>query len=202
MRHGPAQPVKDPADLSSVERAEPWQAGGHVKRLSAIFGFVFLLIAALPAPLAAQSQQDEGINSFASQCFSPLLIGRTAARTLTIGGVRHDFYDLRPFSPSAPISEPSGRAVTPGTDRRCEVAFDGDGVEAAIAAIEDALDFEDITEVAEVPEGFPAQPGTTFIAARFLNPNRIAVVQVGTREGPNGLETFLNVERLKPLDGS
>ncbi|WP_254796861.1 hypothetical protein [Sulfitobacter albidus] len=50
-----------------------------------------------------------------------------------------------------------------------------------------------------MPETFPAQDGTTFIAARQLNPKRIAVVQVGTRPGPNGTETFVSVERLDPL---
>jgi hypothetical protein len=44
------------------------------------------------------------------------------------------------------------------------------------------------------------QDGTEFVAARYLNPNRIAVVQVGTRLGPNGIETFINVERLQPSE--
>ena len=135
--------------------------------------------------------------AFADHCFSPFLTTERAAQVLP---ERHDFYDLRPFRPSNPISEPTGRPATPGTDRRCEVAFDGADVEAGIAGVIQGLRQEGITTEADVPADFPAQPGTEFIAARQLNPNRIAVVQVGTRPGPNGVETFLNVERLVPLN--
>ena len=38
--------------------------------------------------------------------------------------------------------------------------------------------------------------GTSLLGARRLNPRRVAVVHTGTRPGPNGIETFLNVERL------
>jgi len=129
------------------------------------------------------------------------MTGTRAATVLALGGGRHDFYDTRPFRPGTPISEPGQRAPTPGTDRRCEVAFDGDYVDESVAAILEALALEDITKKAEVPADFPTIAGTEVIEARFLNPNRIAVVQVGTRAGPNGVETFMNVERLVPLDG-
>ena len=68
------------------------------------------------------------------------------------------------------------------------------------AAVLMGLEREGILTEAAVPEAFPAQSGTALIAARYLNPNRIAVVQVGTRPGPNGIETFINVERLEPSE--
>ena len=135
--------------------------------------------------------------AFADHCFSPFLTAALAEAHLP---ARHDFYDLDPFSAANSVSPAIARAVTPGTDRRCEVVFDGDDVGAGIAGVLQGLSQEGIDTEAEVPADFPAQDGTEFIAARQLNPNRIAVVQVGTRSGPNGIETFINVERLVPLD--
>ena len=63
-----------------------------------------------------------------------------------------------------------------------------------------ALIQEGLTErLIEVPAGFPVAPGAKIAKAVQLNPDRIAVLQIGTRPGPNGVETFLNVERLIPL---
>ncbi|MEM9320596.1 MAG: succinyl-CoA synthetase subunit beta [Pseudomonadota bacterium] len=148
--------------------------------------------------MSAQSglAQADAASAFADHCFSPFLTAQAAAANLPSG---HDFYDLDPFRDSNPISEPRGRPATPGTDRRCEVAFDGADVEAGIAAVTQGLRKEGIDTEAAVPADFPAQAGTGFIAARQLNPTRIAVVQVGTRPGPNGVETFISVERLVPL---
>ena len=148
------------------------------------------------APLAAPASEACAIAAFGAHCFSPFL---TAARATEVLPARHDFYDLRPFSGANPVSEPRLRAATPGTDRRCEVAFDGNAVEAAVQTVAAALEREGIRLVAEIPKDFAIQPGAEFTAARQLNPRRIAVVQVGTRPGPNGLETFMNVERLAPL---
>lgn len=160
------------------------------------------MLCAVVLSAAALARADEVLpgqagQAFADHCFSPLLTAELAADHLP---ARHDFYDLRPFRPSNPISEPTGRPATPGTDRRCEVAFDGADVQAGIAGVVKGLEQEGIVTEAEVPQGFAAQPGTAFVAARQLNPNRIAVVQVGTRPGPNGVETFINVERLTPLN--
>ena len=159
----------------------------------------FVVIAATRAQ--AQDAGNAAVSSaaFAGNCFSPFLTAELAAGLVTPDR-RVDFYDLRPFRPSNPVAEPQGRAVTPGTDRRCEVAFDGANVAAGIMGAVSGLRAEGIDSVVEVPADFPAQPGTQFIEARQLNPNRIAVVQVGTRPGPNGLETFINVERLVPLN--
>jgi hypothetical protein len=113
-----------------------------------------------------------------------------------------EFYDLRPFSSAAP-SPVTGRAATPGTDRRCEVAVDGDATALAENWLATGLQREGLDKrPAPVPDDFPRLPGLRMIAAAQLNPNRIAVVQVGVRPGPNGQETYMNVERLTPLDGS
>lgn len=150
-----------------------------------------LVLSAMPA-----SASESALTAFSTHCFSPLL---TAARAEAVLPSRHDFYDLRPFRAANDVSPPMGRAATPGTDRRCEVAFDGEAVEAGVATVAAALAREGILTDTDVPDGFQRQEGTEFIAARRLNPRRIAVVQVGTRPGPTGTETFLNVERLEPL---
>ena len=137
---------------------------------------------------------------FAENCFSPFLTAASAQEKMTLPGVRIDFYDLGPFSNADP-SPAKGRAATPGTDRRCEIAFDGDhGTLAADAAVQ-GLTTEGIATDAPLPTTHTdaGLSGTTLLAARFLNPKRIAVVHTGTRPGPNGVETFLLVERLTPL---
>ncbi|MEL7099786.1 MAG: succinyl-CoA synthetase subunit beta [Pseudomonadota bacterium] len=147
--------------------------------------------------LAGPATAEPAIAAFAAHCFSPLMTSERAGTVFA--GLRYDFYDLDPFSAANARSSPTGRAVTPGTDRRCEVAFDGAAVRAGETAVLDALEREGITRAAGVPADFPVMDGSDVVAARFLNPRRIAVVQIGTRPGPNGVETFLNVERLEPL---
>lgn len=155
--------------------------------------FLMMLGMMIGAPVTAS---EAARDAFAAHCFSPFLTAQIAGDVLPES---HDFYDLRPFRATNPMSPAQGRPVTPGTDRRCEVAFDGPAVAAGVATMTDALAGEGITRQADVPEDFILQPGTEFAAARHLNPRRIAVVQVGTRPGPNGVETFMNVERLTPL---
>jgi hypothetical protein len=177
-------------------RAEPQTRGSkfwlalHVGAM----GFFMVIVA---GHLMAASHTDAP-GAFSDHCFTPLLTAETAAERLA--PARVDFYDLRPFSSANAVSDPAGRPATPGTDRRCEVAFDGANIDAGVDAVVAGLTREGILTEAEVPAAFPAQPGADFIAARFLNPNRIAVVQVGTRPGPNGIETFINVERLEPSE--
>ena len=138
-----------------------------------------------------------GIDAFASNCFSPRLTADKAAEVFNFANVRHDFYDLDPFTSAAP-SFAKG-AVTPGTDRRCEVSFYGDFAQDAVTAVAARLLSEGIRTPADVPATHEKlrTSGTALLAARRLNPRKIAVVHVGTRTGPNGLETFLNVERLR-----
>jgi len=89
---------------------------------------------------------------------------------------------------------------TPGTNRRCEVSFPGDHVEDATETLRSAMQGPPVFgTVTELPDGFEAHDGTHFIQARLLNSRGIrAVVHVGTRDGPDGQETFINVERLPP----
>lgn len=140
---------------------------------------------------------DRASNAFAAHCFSPYMTAGRAEEVLASTGARVEFYDLDPFSNASP-SPVTGRVATPGTDRRCEVAFDGaHGALAANAAVA-GLEREGIRTDAPLPDGYEATDETALLAARQLNPNRVAVVHVGTRPGPNGVETFLTVERLMP----
>ncbi|MEJ6390688.1 succinyl-CoA synthetase subunit beta [Gymnodinialimonas ulvae] len=137
--------------------------------------------------------------AFASHCFSPFMTAARADEVLASTGARVDFYDLDPLSDVAP-SQVTGRAATLGTDRRCEVAFDGDHAELAASAAVAGLEMEGIRTEAPLPDRYQPVDSTVLLAARQLNPRRIAVVHVGTRPGPNGVETFLFVERLMPLE--
>ncbi|WP_299648700.1 succinyl-CoA synthetase subunit beta [uncultured Tateyamaria sp.] len=155
----------------------------------------FGLCAALAAPAGAGVHP--AISAFADHCFSPFLTAATAAAHLSAPGARVAFYDLDPVS--AVASSPSDN-VAPGTDRRCSVAIDGNHVDDATWAVENALMREGITDPASVPGTYAQTDGTALLAARYLNPNRIAVVIVETRPGTNGIETHMTVERLLPLD--
>ena len=140
-----------------------------------------------------------GVHVFASHCFSPFMTGAKAAAIFDADALRYDFYDLDPFSSAAP-SPVTGRAATQGTDRRCEIAFDGDFRQQAATATINALKAEGILTKADLPSTHTEIEGTQLLAARHLNPKRIAVVHVGLRPGPNGDETFLLVERLVPAN--
>jgi hypothetical protein len=148
--------------------------------------------------LSPETDARAGIMAFAENCFSPRLTAGKAAKVFGIANVTHDFYDLEPFTDAAP-SPATNRAATPGTDRRCEVAFFGDYTDPAVQAVTARLTREGITTPVETPAIHEdlRTSGTALLAARRLNRQKIAVVHVGTRPGPNGVETFLNVERLR-----
>jgi hypothetical protein len=162
-----------------------------------------LIAAALLAPHPVVAQGDavaaRASQAFADHCFSPFMTSERAQEVLAATGARVDFYDLDPLS-GGPVSPVTGRARTEGTDRRCEVAFDGDHAGRAVEAAVSGLAAEGIATGAPVPASYAVTDGTALLAARQLNPNRVAVVHVGTRPGPNGTETFLLVERLIPRD--
>ena len=175
-------------------------AHGQISR-QAVAVFACLAMAGLATVAKARSPETDaraGIDAFQHHCFSPLMTAAKAADVLNLANVRHDFYDLDPFTSAAP-SPAKGRPATPGTDRRCEVSFDGNFTRAAIAAITARLTREGITTHADVPVMHDnlRTSGTALLAARRLNPRKIAVVHVGTRPGSGGIETFLNVERLR-----
>jgi hypothetical protein len=153
-----------------------------------------------PVLAVADPEVAEAANSaFAAHCFSPFMTAERAEEVLASTGARVDFYDLDPFSNVAP-SPVTGRPATQGTDRRCEVSFDGDHGDLAASAAVAGLEMEGIRTEAPLPDRYQPTDGTVLLAARQLNPRRIAVVHVGTRPGPNGVETFLMVERLTPLE--
>lgn len=162
---------------------------------------ILCLTASLTAGNAVAAQDAASIGkAFADNCFNPRLTAETAQANFDPSGARLDFYDLRPFS-AAPPSPVTGRPATRGTDRRCEAAFDGFAPQEALAWVNKGLKQEGLADKkAPVPMGFTRQAGIVFVAAAQLNPNRVAVVQIGLREGPTGHETFMSVERLLPLD--
>ena len=171
----------------------------QIDRMKAV-GLAALALAVMATEVFARSPASvarAGIDAFTSNCFSPRMTAETAANALGLANVSHDFYDLDPFTSAAP--SPAKTSPTPGTDRRCEVSFPGDFAQDAVTAVAARLLREGITEPASVPaihEDLRSR-GTVLLAARRLNPQKIAVVHVGTRPGANGIETFLNVERLR-----
>ena len=168
--------------------------------MNAAFATILCLTASLAAGSAVAAQDAASVGkAFADHCFSPHLTAETAQSKMGPSGARIDFYDLRPFSAPA-VSPVTGRTHTPGTDRHCEVAFDGFDAMTATNWLSAGLKREGLLhKKAEVPANFMRQDGMSIIAAVQLNPDRIAVVQIGVR-GPTGQpETFINVERLIPL---
>ena len=154
----------------------------------------------------ATQLQAEGANvalaassAFASNCFNPFLTAERADKAWGGTGARVDFYDLAPLG-GTEVVPAVVRSATLGTDRRCEVAFDGSHTRLAASAAVAALEVEGIQREVPLPDRYTATQGTELLAARRLNPRRIAVVHVGTRLGPNGVETFMLVERMTPLE--
>ena len=155
------------------------------------------------APAAAYARSPEtdargAMSAFANNCFSPFLTTAKAERAFGLTNLRYDFYDLEPFSDTEP--SPAKGDVAADTDRRCEVSFSGDYAARAAETAIAALSQEGILTEAPLPSTYKAAhtSGTALLAARQLNPQRVAVVHVGTRPGPDGVETFMNVERLRP----
>lgn len=150
----------------------------------------------------AVANPNRAMQAFADNCFRPTMTAERAETVLAHAGTRFDFYDLDPFVRSNAPSPALKRAVTPNTDRRCEVSFDGIATDAAAKAATRGLRQEGIRKSAPIPPTYSNINGATFVGARQLNPRRVAVVIVGTRTGPNGVETYLTVERLRPTRGN
>jgi hypothetical protein len=168
--------------------------------VNAAFASSLCLVATLAGGNAVAAQDAATVaRAFADHCFNPRLTAATAQETLGPSGARIDFYDLDPFTDAAP-SPVTGRALTQGTDRRCEVAFYGFDPQIAMEWVLTGLAQEGLTDkAAKVPESFPLLQGNIFMAAAQLNPTRIAVVQMGIRETAQGKqETYMSVERLTP----
>ena len=173
-----------------------------MKRTSKFYTMVAAVVLAVSAQNAIASPAKLAMQAFADNCFRPTMTAARAEQVLGGTGARHDFYDLDPFITSNAPSPALIRPVTPNTDRRCEVSFDGNSTGDAAEAVAKGLRQEGIRKTAEIPAQYRNIQGDTFVGARQLNPRRVAVVIVGTRQGPNGVETYMTVERLRPTDGT
>ncbi len=168
-----------------------------------LFRRLGLAVCLLTTPIhAATANPTRAMQAFADNCFRPTMTAERAKTVLSHKGTRYDFYDLDPFVRSNAPSPALKRAVTPNTDRRCEVSFDGTHTDAAAKAAARGLRQEGIRKSAPIPPAYANINGATFVGARQLNPRRVAVVIVGTRAGPNGVETYMTVERLRPTGGN
>lgn len=162
--------------------------------------FVVVMVARAASAGALPATADLAIGAFSNTC---TVRGLTAAAAE--GRMRNfvaaqggdglpfslEFYDV--------TLEPTDLPVTPGTDRRCEVAFPGDHAEPATEALIALMTRPpQFGQPIPLPITHSPGPGTAFIEGRQLNPRVAAVVHVGTRRNAGGLETFMNVERLEP----
>ncbi len=157
-----------------------------------------IVVGLVAASAGTAADRAAAARAFADNCFSPYLTAPKAAEVFGAANVRYDFYDLDPFSNAAPSPAYGLRPATPGTDRRCEVSFDGNHTSLATEIARNGLLAQGLTRDVPLPGTHAERDGTALLAARRLNPRRIAVVHVGTRPGPNGTETFMSVERLTP----
>ncbi|WP_226779353.1 hypothetical protein [Oceaniglobus trochenteri] len=83
----------------------------------------------------------------------------------------------------------------PGTDRRCEVTFDGDHTAEAIAALREQMQTPPVFGTAGMlPPTHAPEAGTALIEGRDLPRGRRAVVHVTLRNG----RTAIGVDRLSP----
>ncbi|NKX44076.1 hypothetical protein [Roseicyclus persicicus] len=162
--------------------------------------FLILIAARIAQAGSPPSTADLAIGAFAETCTVRGLTAaeaedRMRAYVAAQGGAglpfALDFYDI--------TLEPTDRPVTPGTDRRCEVAFPGNHTRPATEALVALMERPPVFgQAIPLPITHSPVSGTAFIEGRQLNPRVAAVVHVGTRRTEAGLETFLNVERLRP----
>ncbi|WP_299674028.1 hypothetical protein [uncultured Roseobacter sp.] len=151
-----------------------------------------LISLALAGSAGASPVAESAIASFTTLCFTA---GQTAEEVRTNMQAR----DGAPL-PYTLIFWDTTLAPAPGMpeaiERRCEVAFDGDHTQAAIAALREKMETPPVFGSAtELPATHAEEPGTAFIEGRELLGGRVAVVHVGTRAG----QTFMAVDRL-PAD--
>lgn len=189
----------DDTNVISPVRAGVW-AGMHVALIS-----VFLALAVGQAKAGTLSEPqiaDLALGAFGETCtIRGMTADRADARMRAYvaahggTGLPFDlaFYDI--------TIEPTDMTVTPGTDRRCEVAFRGDHTAQAVETLLALMATPPVFgQPIPLPVTHSPHPGTSFIEGRQLNPRVAAVVHVGTRDAATGLETFINVERLLPSD--
>ncbi|MGC3939148.1 hypothetical protein ACOTTU_15200 [Roseobacter sp. EG26] len=143
----------------------------------------------LASPVMAGTVASTAIDSFNAICFKA---GQTAAEARMRMEARAGsplpfdltFWDktLQP-APDTP----------PKIERRCEVRFDGDHTDTAIAALRKQMATPPVFGFAiDLPDTHAEASGTALIEGRELLRGRVAVVHVGTRDG----QTFMAVDRL------
>lgn len=164
--------------------------------------FVLVMITRMAQATDLPDTADLAISAFADTCTVRGLTAdqaeaRMRAHVAALGGnglpFRLEFYDI--------TLEPTNLRVTPGTDRRCEVAFSGVHTAPATAALLDLMQRPPVFgQPIPLPITHSPSPGTAFIEGRQLTQRVAAVVHVGTRDTATGPETFINVERLVPSE--
>ena len=89
--------------------------------------------------------------------------------------------------------EPVSQDLPKGVERRCEVSFEGDHTDGAIAGLRKQMATPPVFgTVIPLPDTHQSLAGTVLIEGRELLAGRVAVVHVGTRDG----KTFIAVDRL------
>ena len=154
----------------------------------------FLFVLCAPSLTAAGEARD-AIRAFNAHCFTKgMTLEQAQQRMRRISntpGVAPLPFELAFYDTTiAPAP-----AAHPGTDRRCQITFDGDYTADALTALQHQMATPPVFGTpGDLPRTHAPQAGTTFIQGRDLPLNRRAVVHVGLRDG----KTFISVDRLAP----
>ncbi|MEM7242388.1 MAG: hypothetical protein AAF429_09400 [Pseudomonadota bacterium] len=167
--------------------------------------FIALLLGAFLTPAAPEIAHadaklaDTAISAFAKYCTQPrqklyriMLRMERHAKEAGYASLPFDveFYDTTLERATIPI--------TPGTNRRCVVTFDGSYAQQAknaVLAFVERAKFGFETDIPKTHSDARVS-GTELFIARRLQSGPKAVLHVGTSRGANGVQTFINVERL------
>lgn len=155
-----------------------------------IIANIFLLVAG-PNIVFAGDGAGTAITAFNTWCFKAYQTESQARHNMNAGDAPFTltFWDdsLEPRPADAPR----------GVERRCEVAFDGDHADRAVAAMRVQMQTPPVFgTVIDLPNTHRALDKTVLIEGRKLLRGRVAVVHVGTRDTASGLHTFMAVDRL------
>lgn len=146
---------------------------------------------ALACPPALASDQQTAITAFNTWCFKA---NQTEAQARRNMGADDAPFVLTFWDDSL---EPRPADAPRGVERRCEVAFDGDHANRAVAALRIQMQTPPVFGTAiDLPGTHRALDKTVLIEGRELLRGRVAVIHVGTRDTALGLRTFMAVDRL------
>lgn len=148
--------------------------------------FAFCAIAA-----PANASSDTAIAAFNDGCFKA---GQTEAQARANMNADTADFTLTFWDDSL---QPRPKDAPEGVERRCDVAFDGDHTDAAIAAMRAQMATPPVfgTRI-PLPDTHAPLPGTALIEGRELLRGRVAVVHVGLRGSSDEPQTFMTVDRL------